>query len=211
MSVVLKHGMKILAFALTLIFISYFFLDKSIALWAYHYHLRQYIVFDTLTKIPVIFSLLPLAIYPYVVIRITYQRFYFIEQFLLALSNSLAISICLKNILKLICSRYWPMTFKDNLSLIINNAYGFNWFKFSALNNSFPSGHTTITVAAVSVVALYFPKLAWMAWSITLLVVLGLLADYYHFLSDVIAGAVLGYLVAYCSVVISQEKILIRC
>ena len=211
MPVVLRHGMKILAFALVVIVISYSFLDKSIAFWAYHHHLRQYTVFDELTKIPVIFSLLPLVIYPYVVIRIAYQKFYFSEQFLLAFSNSLAISICLKNILKLICSRYWPMTYKDNLSLIVNNVYGFNWFKFAALNNSFPSGHTTVTAAAVGVVALYFPKLAWMAWSITLLVVLGLLADYYHFLSDVIGGAALGYLVAYYSVLISQEKILIRC
>lgn len=207
MPVILKHGMKILGLGLVFIVVAYFFLDKPIAFWAYHHHLRQYIIFDYLTKIAVVFAALPLLIYPYVIVRFSYQKFFFTERFLLAFANSLAISVFLKNILKLICSRYWTMTFKGNLSLIVNNAYGFNWFSFSGLNNSFPSGHTTIVVAGVSAIAFFFPKLRWIAWLIALLVVLGLLAEYYHFLSDIIAGAALGYLVAYYTIQIAREKI----
>jgi membrane-associated phospholipid phosphatase len=204
---ILKHGLKVLVPSLIFVWIAYFFLDKPITFWAYYHHLRQYVIFDYLTKIAVIFSALPLFIYPYVIIRFAYQKFCMAEKFLLTLANSLVISIFLKNILKLICSRYWTMTFKGNFSLIVNNAYGFNWFRFSALNNSFPSGHMTITVAGVSVIGLFFPKVAWIAWSIALLVVLGLLADYYHFLSDIVAGTALGYLVGYYAVQITQEKI----
>ena len=207
MSVHLRHIIKVLLLSLIAIVIAYFFLDKPLVFWAYHHHLRQYVIFDYLTKIAVVFAALPILIYPYVTVRFFYRKFFTAENFLLALVNSIVISVFLKNTFKLICSRYWPMTWKGaNLSLIQNHVYGFNWFKFSSLNSSFPSGHATITFAGMTVIALFFRKTGWIVWPIALCVALGLLADYYHFLSDVIAGATLGYLVAYCVVHMNSEQ-----
>lgn len=62
---------------------------------------------------------------------------------------------------------------------------------------SFPSGHTLHAVAFCTVAVTYFPMLAWIVVPFTLLVgasrvVLGL-----HYPSDVLAGALLGLLVAW--------------
>lgn len=207
MPVILKHGMTLLLCSLILIVVSYFFVDKPLVFWAYHHHLRQYVVFGYLTKIAVVFAALPLLIYPYVIIRCAYRKFFMLERFLLVLASSIAISFFLKSILKLICSRYWPMPEVGNLSLIKDNVYGFNWFEFSVLNNSFPSGHATVIFSGLSVIGLFFRKTGWIIWPVALCVVLALVAEHYHFLSDILAGAALGYLVAYYASQMIKEKI----
>ena len=207
MPVILKHGLILLLFSLIFIVVSYFFVDKPLVFWAYHHHLRQYVIFDYLTKIAVVFAALPILIYPYLILRFSYRKFFVLDRFLLAFSNSIAISFFLKSILKLICSRYWPMSEVGNLSLVNNNVYGFNWFEFSVLNNSFPSGHATIIFSGLSVIGFFFRKTGWIVWPIALCVVLALVAEHYHFLSDILAGASLGYLVAYYGLQIIKEKI----
>lgn len=209
MPAVLKHGMTVLLLSVCCIVLAYFYIDKLAVLFAYQHHLRQYAFLGYLTQLALVFISLPLLFYPYLVIRRAYSpQFSATEKFLLVLSNSVAISFFLKEILKLICSRYWPMTWKGNLSLIKQGAYGFNWFQFSAVNNSFPSGHAAIAFAGLSVLAIYFRKLRWFLWLIGLVVLVSLVAEYFHFVSDVIAGACIGYLVAYYNMAwIMPEKI----
>jgi membrane-associated phospholipid phosphatase len=83
----------------------------------------------------------------------------------------------------------------------------FNWLQFSNLNNSFPSGHASVIFSALTVVVLFFRKSAWVVFPVASCVALALVAEYYHFLSDVIAGAALGWMVAYYVVKITKEKI----
>lgn len=64
---------------------------------------------------------------------------------------------------------------------------------------SFPSGHTLHAVCMTLIATSHFPKLGWLLWPFTVLVagsrpVLGL-----HYPSDVLAGAVLGGLLAAAS------------
>jgi undecaprenyl-diphosphatase len=61
---------------------------------------------------------------------------------------------------------------------------------------SFPSGHTLHAVAFTIVAAAYYPWLAWLTVPFTMLVAASRVMLGLHYPSDVIAGAVIGALVA---------------
>lgn len=61
---------------------------------------------------------------------------------------------------------------------------------------SFPSGHTLHAVVFCSVGLVYFPMLAWLLVPFTLLVAVSRLVLGLHYPSDVLAGAVIGSLIA---------------
>jgi membrane-associated phospholipid phosphatase len=61
--------------------------------------------------------------------------------------------------------------------------------------DSFPSGHSMATFAVATVLAVRFPKVRWFMILIALAVSLSRLFRASHFLTDIVAGAVLGVLV----------------
>jgi undecaprenyl-diphosphatase len=61
--------------------------------------------------------------------------------------------------------------------------------------DSFPSGHSAATFAVATVLAVRFPKIRWLMMLIALAVSLSRLFRASHFLTDIVAGAVLGVLV----------------
>ncbi|GFO68060.1 hypothetical protein GMLC_16390 [Geomonas limicola] len=73
--------------------------------------------------------------------------------------------------------------------------YGFHWFHPSLECQGFPSGHMVVLGALLAAVVRCYPR--WRAGCTAVGVLLGgaLVATDYHFLSDVLAGAVLGVLV----------------
>jgi len=66
---------------------------------------------------------------------------------------------------------------------------------------SFPSGHTLYAVAFTLVTLAYYPGLAWLLLPFTLLIALSRVVLGLHYPSDVLAGAVLGALLAVISFV----------
>lgn len=69
--------------------------------------------------------------------------------------------------------------------------------KGNKLNGSFPSGHTTVAFAAATVYALEYRQWKWVPWvSYTAASLIGLsrITENKHWLTDVVAGAALGYL-----------------
>ncbi|WP_235261391.1 phosphatase PAP2 family protein [Candidatus Francisella endociliophora] len=101
----------------------------------------------------------------------------------LLVANAIVIGQFVKDILKGFFSRYWPETFKNNLSLIRDNAYGFNWFKFDNINNSFPSGHATLIFSFCVSLWILFPKYK-LLWALLIsLVVTAQLLQYFYFAS----------------------------
>lgn len=107
-----------------------------------------------------------------------------------------------KDFLKYAFGRPWPETWiNKNPSWIGTGTFGFFPFHGGQGFASFPSGHTTVITAPCAALWRDMAALrpAWLC--LPALVALGLLGCDYHFLSDCIAGALLG---AACGVGVSQ-------
>ena len=63
--------------------------------------------------------------------------------------------------------------------------------------DAFPSGHSTASFAVAAVLARYFPTMSWMWYGTAFFVGLSRYLRGSHFPTDVLAGAVLGYLIGY--------------
>lgn len=107
--------------------------------------------------------------------------------------GTLYITITVKNLLKIGFGRYWPKTWiHNNLSLINNNVYGFNFFHGSATIGAFPSGHSTFVLFCVIWLLRFMPEYKGAFIFMGLLVPLCLIILDYHFLGDCLAGIILG-------------------
>ncbi len=113
------------------------------------------------------------------------------ERFLRLAATTLPVCYLVKMLLQIIFGRISPRDW-----LLHNQPLVFRYFNFNS-GGSFPSGHMTVFVAFGTAIILFFPKFR---KSVTLLLALlgfALIATDYHFLSDVIAGAYLGFIVTY--------------
>ena len=64
--------------------------------------------------------------------------------------------------------------------------------------DSFPSGHATSVFAVATVFAAYYPRLRWPLYALAAAIALGRVYLARHYVSDIIAGAALGAIVAAC-------------
>jgi membrane-associated phospholipid phosphatase len=185
-----------IAFALTAlsVAVSYEWLDRPIAYFA-HARLRSDEPFFVhFTWIPDWFA--PLAVLAFIVVglrALAGRPLSRSEAVVLLCALSLVIASAIKNELKLMFGRTWPETWvRDNPSLIRDGVYGFNPFHGGAGYESFPSGHTTAVLAVMSVLWICYPKFRTLYALVAVVVVIGLIGADFHFLSDCIAGALLG-------------------
>ena len=117
---------------------------------------------------------------------------------LLAIGVDLILATLVKTLLKFSFGRYWPETWKlYNPSLIANRAYGFNPFTFGGAYESFPSGHALVICSVLAVLWVSRPRWRWACVLLSALLCLTLVGMNYHFVSDVIAGADLGWIVGF--------------
>jgi membrane-associated phospholipid phosphatase len=116
-----------------------------------------------------------------------------LENCALLCSLSLIVAELTKIQLKLVFGRTWPDTFRDNNpSFLHDGVYGFNFFHGGHAYAAFPSGHTAVTCAVISVLWIYYPRWRWLYALAVLAVAVGLIGANYHFVSDVIAGGFVG-------------------
>jgi membrane-associated phospholipid phosphatase len=93
--------------------------------------------------------------------------------------------------------RYWPETWThDNPSLIGTGTYGFHPFQRGDDIGSFPSGHAARILAFATVWLIAMPRGRTVVIVLSAPMLVSLVAMNYHFVSDVIAGGVLGGIVA---------------
>lgn len=102
---------------------------------------------------------------------------------------SMAASGIAGNIIKMLIGRTRPAALFDG------NIYGFEPLTRGYLTNSFPSGHTQAIFAAMTALALIFPRYDLAFLTVALLVGLSRVLTTVHFLSDAVAGAWLGVMV----------------
>jgi len=96
-----------------------------------------------------------------------------------------------------VCGRYWPETWThDNPSLIGTGTYGFHPFQRGDDIGSFPSGHACRILGFATVWLIATPRSRVVVTVLCTPMLVSLVAMNYHFVSDVIAGSILGAIIA---------------
>jgi membrane-associated phospholipid phosphatase len=202
----LRSWLAALAVVSVAVVICYLWLDQPIALWvhAHHASYRSRDVLEPLTHIPD--PLIPLGAATFFLLGLRAfagQPPRKIYEAILACAVSVVMAETTKNGLKWMFGRPWPETWKNNNpSFIENHDYAFHWFGGGGVYSSFPSGHTTATLAVVSVLWICYPRWRPLYVVIALAVAIGLIGSNFHFLGDVIAGAFLGATIGWMTVLL---------
>ena len=108
----------------------------------------------------------------------------------LVVSWSLPTSYICKTLLKFVFGRV-----NTRQWLLDSSLYGFHWFHGTGVFNGFPSGHMVVFTTFASALWRIYPRYRGFYAGVLLLLGVALIATNYHFVSDVIAGAVVGIMV----------------
>jgi membrane-associated phospholipid phosphatase len=176
--------------------ICYFFVDRPVAFFVYDHKIANVEEFRWLTEPPPLVQGWAPLVLVLLAIRRAFAPWKLWQQTLFLGCASLIIADQFRESLGDICGRYWPETWhNNNPSLIGTGAYGFHPFEVGDDTGSFPSGHSARLVSFFSVFWIAMPRGRWIYAVIALPMLLALIAMDYHFVSDVIAGSVLGAIV----------------
>jgi len=112
--------------------------------------------------------------------------------FFLLVGTSLPLTFLIKSILKFvfggITTRFW---------LVSPIAREFHWFHGVDNYSGFPSGHMAVFAAIFLDLWKYYPRYRSVYGVLLFLLAMALISTNYHFLSDIVAGAYLGYVIYY--------------
>ncbi|MCG9728883.1 phosphatase PAP2 family protein [Shewanella sp. Isolate13] len=185
---------------------SVLFLDRPISTWLHH-NVDVSVIFKPLSQMPLLFESLAAII----ILACFYPAW---RNKLGSMALTLVLTLIIASIArvgaKFVFGRTWPETWihtetGSNLSWIHNGVEGFHPFAIGAAYNSFPSGHALFTFALISVFWWRFPKL-YPVWLLAMLgAIAGQLGQNYHFLGDLLAGAILGVLCAQIAICFSNK------
>jgi len=177
----------------------YFWIDRPLAFWI-HTHQSHLLARDDLAPLAgipnptVLASLVAFLLLGF--LHLAKRPLIRVEQVALVSSSSVLIGETIKDVLKWAFGRpspdLWTMS---NSSAIGSQAYQFHWFHGIAPFNSFPSGHMTALTAFIAVLWMHYPRFRVFYAALCLSVAAALIAFNFHFLGDVIAGAMLGTMV----------------
>lgn len=94
----------------------------------------------------------------------------------------------LANLIKVVVCRYRPTAYFDH------SIYGFDLFAFVTQyeHNSFPSGHATTGLSAAIALGLLIPHFRYFFWTVGVVVAFSRVVVTAHYLSDTLAGGMLG-------------------
>jgi membrane-associated phospholipid phosphatase len=184
--------------------VCYFFVDRPVAYFVHNHQIENFNEFRWITEPPPVVQVwAPLALV-LIAVRRAFGQWRTWQLTLFIACVSLIVADQFRESLGDICGRYWPETWHDNNpSLIGTGAYGFHPFEAGGDTGSFPSGHAARIAAFASVFWLMMPRGRWLYAILALPMVVALVAMNYHFVSDVVAGCVLGGIVGAWSTALS--------
>ena len=175
--------------------ISYYWLDRPIALFVHSQFPRNIrVLLEPVTYIPnPLIWVATITFLAFGIRGLAGRPLSKVQTAILLCSVSLIVAETIKGELKFVFGRTWPETWRqNNPSFIHDGIYGFNWFHGGDAYQSFPSGHITAICAVASVLWIYYSRLRPIYLMVTLAVLVGLVGNNYHFLSDTIAGTFVG-------------------
>lgn len=177
--------------------VCYFWVDRPVAFYVHDHGVSTYRAFKWLTyPPPLVQSWSPLVL-ALLMIRRAWGPFTRCEHTLLIACLSILVADEVRTSLGDLCGRYWPETwFDNNPSLIGNGTYGFHPFQHGDDIGSFPSGHAARILGFAGVWWLAFPTSRTLCVVVCPPMLVSLVAMNYHFVGDVVAGSVLGGIVA---------------
>lgn len=170
--------------------VSFNFLDKSIA-DAFHYmphtgYLYPFCQVITLlgsAKTGFVFTLVSFVLAIFVLLKQPQNK---LANHLLIMALAMVVAIFLETTLKYLLGRYRPeMLFQQGL-------YGFHYLSHQFLLNSTPSGHTTRFFVLVTGFSMMWKRLSPIFILLGLAVAFSRIVLEFHYLSDVVFGAMLG-------------------
>ena len=180
------------------VLICYFWIDRPVAFFVYRHHINTIKVFRWLTYPPPEVQNWSALILTILVVRRAWGPFLRWQKVLLVACLSLIVADDFRISLGDVFGRYWPETWThDNPSL--TGTYGFHPFQRGDDIGSFPSGHACRILGFAAVWMIAMPRSRTVQIAVIVLcapMLLSLVAMNYHFVSDVIAGGVLGAIIA---------------
>jgi membrane-associated phospholipid phosphatase len=196
----LRRSLIVTGLCILAVGICYFWVDRSVAFFVYDHHINKIEVFRWLTYPPPEVQNWSALVLTVLIVKRAWGPFLRWQKVLLVACISLIVADTFRISLGDVCGRYWPQTWThDNLSLIGTGAYGFHPFQRGDDVGSFPSGHAAriLGFATPWVIAMRHSRTVQVAVIVLCAPMLvSLVAMDYHFVSDVIAGSVLGGIVA---------------
>jgi membrane-associated phospholipid phosphatase len=177
-------------FTISTAILSFFFLDKKIAIYFHDLHSRYTTIFSYLTYLGDSNWILICSLILFIIL-IKWQK-KFAHQALFVFTT-VATSGIFVNIIKVIFSRYRPK------ALFENGDFGFNLFAFKTkyLYVSFPSGHSVTSMAMAVALTLLFPRYKYIFFFVWILVALSRVIVTAHYLSDILIGGLIGAYFSY--------------
>ncbi len=196
----LNRTIIIACLCIVAVLICYFWIDRPVAFFVYHHGIDKISIFRWLTYPPPEVQNWSALILTILIVRRAWGPFLLWQKTLFVACLSLIVADDFRISLGDVCGRYWPNTWThDNPSLIGNGAYGFHPFQRGDDVGSFPSGHAARILSFASVWLIAMPRnrtLQVLVYALGALMLVSLVAMNYHFVSDVIAGSVLGGIIA---------------
>jgi membrane-associated phospholipid phosphatase len=182
------------------VLICYFWIDRQVAFFVYYHHISGFPPFRWLTYPPPEVQNWSALVLTILMVRRARGSFLRWQKTLFVACLSLIVADDFRISLGDVVGRYWPETWThDNPSLIGTGTYGFHPFQRGDDVGSFPSGHAARILAFATVWLIAMPRsriVQVVAIILSASMLVSLVAMNYHFVSDVIAGSVLGGIVA---------------
>jgi len=179
------------------VLVCYFWIDRPVAFFVYRHHINTIQVFRWLTYPPAEVQNWSALVLTILMVRRAWGAFLRWQKVLLVACVSLIVADDFRISLGDVCGRYWPETWThDNPSLIGTGTYGFHPFQRGDDIGSFPSGHAARIFGFATVWLIAIPRSRVVVTLFCAPMLVSLVAMNYHFVSDVIAGSILGGIVA---------------
>jgi membrane-associated phospholipid phosphatase len=196
------------AFCIVAVLICYFWIDRPVAFFVSRHHINTIQVFRWLTYPPPEVQNWSALVLTILMVRRAWGSFLHWQKTLFVACLSLIVADDFRISLGDVFGRYWPETWThNNPSLIGTGTYGFHPFQRGDDVGSFPSGHAARILAFATVWLVAMPRSRTVRVVVVILsgsMLVSLVAMNYHFVGDVIAGSMLGGIVAVYAAQLAQ-------